>query len=112
MSSYYQSTLTYGLKVSKENEDKLTGIKFPDYISIQNTGAPETGENSTIIGITFGESFLEKDSHALKLYNIANISEQINSKQAILLNDIQSIFDKFDIIQDIELNLYLTSYLY
>ena len=111
MSSYYQSTLTYGLKVSKENEDKLTGIKFPNYISIQNTGLAESENTSTIIGITFGESFLDED-HALELYNISNISEQINSKQAALLNDIQSIFDKFDIIQDIELNLYLTSYLY
>lgn len=112
MSSYFQSTVTFGVKLSEETQNKIQGIKFPDYISIQNTGDGEVTSISTILGITFSEGFIEENKHCLELPSLRKMEKEIEEKEETLRNDLNAIFSKFDIEQDLDFKIYLTSYIY
>ena len=127
MSSYYQSTLIYGVVLTKEQEEKLYSTIFyntyiqnakneqnpkaeKNFLDIENSGETENDEPMrTILGLNISVAYLDDN---IKKIPLDEMNKIINENKPRIIYEIKEFYKEIGVTEIPKLDLYLTAYRY
>jgi hypothetical protein len=120
MSSYFQSSLIYGVSLSQEHIESIHNTKFirehlqnikdkkTNFLTVGDAGA-EYEDSGMVIGLLISDAYLDNCIQKLSIDEIQQII--IDNKPRIIL-ELKSLYKELNIPEIPKLDLFLTAYLY
>jgi len=111
MSSYIESAIVFGVKLTDESSEKLYTGQKPENLELISVGNSESDFYGDVLGIKLASGFLDEESTILPI-DIIQIQKKIDESKDVICSNIEELFEKYNIKEDIKLETFLTTYYY